>query len=207
MYQFNSCVVLSRILHPLHPWYLQESYTVKSNPNSPVNFCEVLLWLLDTQEWCGHQMRNESENCGHGRESNPTSSAIAAAALTSELQAIPMAYWHNCSSNLSLFSKFLNLMTILSYFIPWIFYISDYYLKRISPSIEHITISKFWCWSSPVGRLANHPDDVFIIFSGCLSTSRTRLRSQKCNENNTTWHEKLQSHPFFVKYTISIYAQ
>ena len=53
-------------------------------------------------------MRNESENCGHGRESNPTSSAIAAAALTSELQAIPMAYWHNCSSNLSLFSKFLN---------------------------------------------------------------------------------------------------
>ena len=108
MYQFNSCVVLSRILHPLHPWYLQESYTVKSNPNSPVNFCEVLLWLLDTQEWCGHQMRNESENCGHGRESNPTSSAIAAAALTSELQAIPMAYWHNWSSNLSLFSKFLN---------------------------------------------------------------------------------------------------
>ena len=31
-------------------------------------------------------MRNESENCGHGRESNPTSSAIAAAALTTELQ-------------------------------------------------------------------------------------------------------------------------
>ena len=41
-------------------------------------------------ERCGHQMRNESENGGHGRESNPTSSAIAAAALTSELQAIPM---------------------------------------------------------------------------------------------------------------------
>ena len=105
------------------------------------------------------------------------------------------------------FQSFWILMTILSYFIPWIFYISDYSLKRISPSIEHITISKFWCWSSPVGRLANHPDDVFTIFSGCLSTSRTRLRSQKCNENNTTWHEKLQSHPFFVKYTISIYAQ
>ena len=63
-------------------------------------------------------MRNESENGGHGRESNPTSSAIAAAALTSELQTIPMVYWHICSSNLSLFSKFLNTMTILSYFIP-----------------------------------------------------------------------------------------
>ena len=39
-------------------------------------------------------MWNEWENCGHGRESNPTSSAIAAAALTSELQTIPMAYWN-----------------------------------------------------------------------------------------------------------------
>ena len=41
-------------------------------------------------------MRNESENGGHGRESNPTSSAIAAAALTSELHTIPMAYRNYC---------------------------------------------------------------------------------------------------------------
>ena len=170
MYQFNSCVVLSRILYPLHPWYLQESYTVKSNPNSPVNFCEVLLWLLDTQEWCGHQMRNESENCGHGRESNPTSSAIAAAALTSELQAIPMAYWHNCSSNLSLFSKFLNLMTILSYFIPWIFTFLINHSIGISPTYENWQpakiITNFWCWSSPCwttyGSIRKHTS-IYVI--------------------------------------------
>ena len=67
-------------------------------------------------ERCGHQMRNESENGGHGRESNPTSSAIAAAALTSELQTIPMVYWHICSSNLSLFSKFFEYNDYLKLF-------------------------------------------------------------------------------------------
>ena len=82
-------------------------------------------------------MRNESENCGHGRESNPTSSAIAAAALTSELQAIPMVYWHYWSSNLSLFSKFLNLMTISSYFIPWIFTFLINCSIGISPTYEN----------------------------------------------------------------------
>ena len=88
-------------------------------------------------------MRNESENGGHGRESNPTSSAIAAAALTSELQTIPMVYWHICSSNLSLFSKFLNTMTILSYFIPWIFNISDQFRNRYQPHNEQMITARF----------------------------------------------------------------
>ena len=88
-------------------------------------------------------MRNESENGGHGRESNLTSSAIAAAALTSELQTIPMVYWHICSSNLSLFSKFLNTMTILSYFIPWIFNISDQIRNRYQPHNEQMITARF----------------------------------------------------------------
>ena len=89
-------------------------------------------------------MRNKSENGGHGRESNPTSSAIAAAALTSELQTIPMVYWHICSSNLSLFSKFLNTMTILSYFIPWIFNISDQFRNRYQPHNEQMITARFF---------------------------------------------------------------
>ena len=61
---------------------------------------EISLFIYTQSQYCcivnssaDHQMHKEPENCGYGRESNPTSSAIAAAALTIELQTIHMIYW------------------------------------------------------------------------------------------------------------------
>ena len=48
-----------------------------------IDFKTVVIY---TQWQCGHQMYNQSENCRYGRKLNPRSSAIATAALTTELQ-------------------------------------------------------------------------------------------------------------------------
>ena len=64
-----------------------------------VEFFGILLLIYTQSQYCcivnssaDHQMHKEPENCGYGRELNPTSSAIAANALTIELHTIPMVY-------------------------------------------------------------------------------------------------------------------